>query len=226
MSNNQRLEQVVEFLKDGNYAEAQDLINQELDEKADTVRSAVTSAVTSNIFESNNSKNVKGIGRVVVKPTGAYLENVTNYDEALKKSAMFAEFVNGSSGKYTVEGSGGKEMTVKVNGKKSFDMFFDENDSTLNFEGDFSKSDIERFRKTGRLDEASLNEATITFDIKEFKPKELIEFISDIELNTGAVAKSIKGTKVTYDKKDKSTVIDVFKIMDMEEDEDYVITKG
>lgn len=222
---NQRLERVVECLKAGDLVEAQDLINMELDERADTLKSKVTEAVTSNIFESMNSKTVKGLGKVVVKPKGAYIEDVNSFDVAFKLAPNFAKFANGASGKYTAKSKGdGETITISLDGREAFDIFYNEGDNTLSFEGDFSKGDIERFRKTGRLDEGQIDEAMVTFDMKGSKSAKLIDLITDVELSTKAVAKRINGSKVTYDKKDESTVKQAFNTIGLEEGKDYTVS--
>lgn len=155
---NQRTMLVAEMLREGNLADAQDIIEMELDDRSEELKTKVQEAMVGKILESSISKNVSGLGKVSLNRNSIILHNVKSYDEALKIAPKFAAHVdNFTSTKkdYNVKRNNDNETITIMDGNKEFyDIFYNENDNTIEYEGlMLDGSDVQYFKKNGQLPE-------------------------------------------------------------------------
>lgn len=155
---NQRTMLLAEMLREGNLADSQDLIEMELDDRSEELKSKVQEAMVGKILESSVSKNVSGLGKVSLNGNSVLLHGVKDYDEALKIAPKFAAHVdNFTSTKkdYKAKRRNDNETITIMDGNKEFyDIFYNENDNTLEYEGlMLDGSDVQYFKKNGQLPE-------------------------------------------------------------------------
>ena len=104
----------------------------------------------SNIFEAAVSRNVKGLGMMSVSPSNAVIKTGSMKD-ALTKAPVMAQYIDGSSSRYTAAENADGSITISKGAKTLYDMQYDSADGTLKYEGVFTARDINEFRKTGQM---------------------------------------------------------------------------
>lgn len=151
---NQRTMLIAKMLREGDFSDAEELIQLELEERSEKVSKIVGESIMHQIFESVNTKNVKGLGKVEVNNHAVIVKDVKDLDQALKLAPKFAEFVDGK-GSYTAKASNtGDTITISKGGSPLYDLMYDDYMNTLEIEIEVSKEELANFRKNGRLDES------------------------------------------------------------------------
>lgn len=152
---NQRVERIVELLTEGNLATAQELLELELNERVEDVKTGVKTSFTSALLEACVT-NMTELGEVTVDTEKREAQlKVTNINEALEKAAAFASWCDGVPGDAGYKASiteGAKDLVkVSIGGKDAYDMLFEEDTGSLIFSGDFSAEDLVSFKRDGKM---------------------------------------------------------------------------
>lgn len=149
---NQRLLRVVELMGEGSLATAEDLLMMELNERADSAKERIKTALVGSVLESEVTSTVSNLGRVTVDAgQGQVRLQISDLNEAVQRSVELAAFCEGThSSSYVAHLNESKTaVVIESEGKAVFEMVV-EGDRLINH-CQLSSEDLLQFKKNGTL---------------------------------------------------------------------------